>query len=164
MSTAAGSSASPTPPPRSQDPTKGTGHRTITVKIPKSGGGFHKQLPKWTVTLEKNLQELPGYIIKMHGGTAATWQRVTTSDAKSWAQMGAAVFDGLTFEPLDSSEIRHGPMLNPCPIPSSGLVATQVTETTSRIEAALETSHDEEFVTIQIIRKLFSRHCSLCPC
>jgi hypothetical protein len=74
------------------------------------------------------------------------------TEAKSWAQMGAPVFDGITLEPIDPETIP-GPMSNPSAPTAHGSVAQLTMETILEIERQLEADNDEEYLSFQVIRK-----------
>jgi hypothetical protein len=158
MTTISGSAGGSRPPPGSgngQDPRKGTGQQVTKVKIPKSGKGNFRQLPMWTLDLQRNPQELPGYVVRTHGATAALWQQVTPWEACSWAQIGAEIYNGVTLEVIDSSETPASNMINPGPPPATGDVATAVNQQIIDTERALDEGNDANYIEVMAYRKLF---------
>jgi hypothetical protein len=63
MPTAAGGSGG-RQPSGNQGSNKDTGHQVTKVKILRSGTGNFRQLPMWTLDLQRNPQELPGYVVR----------------------------------------------------------------------------------------------------
>jgi hypothetical protein len=153
MPTAAGGSGG-RQPSGNQGSNKDTGHQVTKVKILKSGTGNFRQLPMWTLDLQRNPQELPGYVVRTPGGSAALWQRTTSWEARSWAQVSAEIYHGVTLE------ITAGPMMNPGPPPSNGDVAAAANQQILDTERALDEINDANYIEVMVHRKLLLHSCT----
>ncbi|KAF2852228.1 hypothetical protein T440DRAFT_466937 [Plenodomus tracheiphilus IPT5] len=78
-----------------------------------SGDGSTPPTATWSMELSIHKSELPGYIVDTMFTSNVRYIRVTVSEARSWAQVGARIYSGGTLLIVVHDEVPEGPMVKP---------------------------------------------------